>query len=418
MRFFLIGLLVFSAAVGLALTLTSDPGNIVVFYPPYRIDLSLNLFLLLEIALFVVLYVLIRVARKTFQMPQRVALYRQRQSERRAARALRNALQAHFEGRYGHAEREAIDAQELPETAGLAALIAARSAHRMREYGRRDDWLRRAEADTGLRAAKLMTEAECLVDAREGVRALGVVGEMHAAGARHIQSVRLALKAHQYAGDWESVLRLLRTLNKRDALHPAAARQMKTSAYRALFAARADDAHALISLWQGVPQSEKRVPDIALVAARAFNAAGLGQQARIVIENVLASEWDPRLAEEYAKSDVRREVDATRDTIDDASPAVRTEETRLRIERAERWARDHSDDPAAGYVLGSLCARQGLWGKAQSALRDALEVADAAGDDRLAAAIHVELGRVFEQIGDPAQSLTHFRAAALATAGD
>src|SRR5882757_9072885 len=106
MRFFLIGVLVFSAAVGLALTLSADPGNVVVFFPPYRVDLSLNLFLLLEVALFLVLYVLIRVARKTFQMQQRVALYRQRQSERRAARALRNALQAHFEGRYGHAERE------------------------------------------------------------------------------------------------------------------------------------------------------------------------------------------------------------------------------------------------------------------------------------------------------------------------
>jgi HemY protein len=412
MRFFLIGLLVFAAAVGLALTLTADPGNVVVFYPPYRVDLSLNLFLLLEIALFLLLYVLIRLARKTFQMPQRVALYRQRQSERRAARAMRNALQAHFEGRYGHAEREATEAQELPETAGLAALIAARSAHRMREYGRRDDWLRRAEADPGLRAAKLMTEAECLVDAREGVRALGVVGELHAAGARHIQSVRLALKAHQYAGDWDSVLRLLRTLNKRDALHPVAARQMKTSAYRALFATRAGDTHALIALWQSVPQAEKRVPDIALVAARAFNAAGLGPQARIVIENVLANEWDARLAEEYAKSDTRRA-----DDVDGPTSAERSEDTRLRIERAERWVRDHPDDPSARYVLGALCARQGLWGKAQSALRDALSAARAADDARLTAAIHVELGRVFEEIGDPARSLTHFRAAALANAG-
>ena len=76
MRFFLIGLLVFAAAVGLALTLSTDPGNVVVFYPPYRIDLSLNLFLLIEIVAFVVVYALIRLAKKTVQMPQRVALYR------------------------------------------------------------------------------------------------------------------------------------------------------------------------------------------------------------------------------------------------------------------------------------------------------------------------------------------------------
>ncbi len=414
MRFFLIGVLVFAAAVGLALTLTSDPGNVVVFYPPYRVDLSLNLFLLIEIAAFVVLYVLIRIAKRTVEMPQRVALYRQRQSEKRASRALRSALQAHFEGRYGHAEREADEAQELPETAGLAALVAARSAHRMREYGRRDEWLRRAEADPGLRAAKLMTEAECLVDAHDGQRALGVVEQLHAAGARHIQSLRLALKAHQYAGDWDAVLRLLRTLNKRDALHPAAARQMKALAYRSLFAARADDAHALLALWQTVPQADRRIGDVALVAAQAFNAAGLGYQARVVIESAIASEWDARLAEEYARSgdevastavDAQGGRDARIGAVDDA---------RSQIERAERWTRDRPDDPSAFYALGALCARERLWGKAQGALRDALERSP---DARLTTAIQVELGRVYEQINEPERSRTAFRAAAMASLG-
>ncbi|MGI9024680.1 MAG: heme biosynthesis HemY N-terminal domain-containing protein [Burkholderiaceae bacterium] len=403
MRFFLIGLLVFAAAVGLALTLSTDPGNVVVFYPPYRVDLSLNLFLLIEIVAFVVVYALIRLAKKTVQMPQRVALYRQRQSEKRASRALRSALQAHFEGRYGHAEREAEQAQELPETAGLAALIAARSAHRMREYGRRDEWLRRAEADSGLRAAKLMTEVECLVDARDGKRALGVVDQLHAAGARHIQSVRLALKAHQYAGDWAAVLRLLRTLNKRDALHPAAARQMKTMAWRSLFAAQGDDPHALIGLWQSVPGSDKRVADVALVAAQAFNGAGLGYQARLVIENAIASEWDPRLAEAYAASG------GSRAKAGDGAARTPADDPHFQIERAERWVREHPQDPSASYALGALCAREGLWGKAQAALKNALTLQP---DLRLAAAIHLALATVYEAIGDAASSLVHYREAA------
>ncbi len=412
MRFFLIGVVLFAAAVGLALALSADPGNVVVFYPPYRIDLSLNLFLLLEVVLFVVLYTLIRLAKKTVQMPQRVAQYRQRQSEKRASRALRNALQAHFEGRYGHAEREAEEAQELPESAGLAALVAARSAHRMREYGRRDEWLRRAESDPNLRAAKLMTEAECLVDAREGTRALAVVSQLHAAGARHIQSLRLALKAHQYAADWDSVLRLLRTLNKRDALHPVAARQIKALAYRALFAARKGDTHALLALWQSVPNPDKRIGDVALVAARAFNAAGLGYHARVVIENAIASEWDARLVEEYARSGDEA-VDALltpEGRAGDGQPAA-LDDPRPQIERAERWTREHPTEPSAYYALGTLCARQGLWGKAQTALRSAL---DASPDQRLATAIHFELGRVFERIDDADRSRDHFRAAAVA----
>ena len=415
MRFFLIGVVVFAAAVGLALTLSADPGNVVLFYPPYRVDLSLNLFLLIEVVVFAILYALIRIAKKTVQMPQRVALYRQRQSEKRASRALRAALQAHFEGRYGHAEREAEEAQELPETAGLAALVAARSAHRMREYGRRDEWLRRAEADSGLRAAKLMTEAECLVDARDGVRALTAVEQLHAAGARHIQSLRLGLKAHQYAGEWDAVLKLLRTLNKRDALHPAAARQIKTLAYRALFDARRDDAHALLALWQGVPNADKRIGDVALVAAHAFNAAGLGYQARVVIENAMVTEWDPRLAEEYARSgdEVVNALFAAAGRTGDARASAH-DDPRPQIERAERWTREHPEDPSAFFALGALCARETLWGKAQTALGSALDLAP---EPRLATAIHFELGRVFEAIDDPDRSREHFRAAATANVG-
>ena len=412
MRFFLIGVVVFAGAVGLALALSADPGNVVVFYPPYRIDLSLNLFLLIELGLFVVAYALIRIARKTVQMPQRVAAYRQRQSERRASRALRSALQAHFEGRYGHAERDAEEAQELPETAGLAALVAARSAHRMREFGRRDEWLRRAESDATLRAAKLMTEAECLVDAREGGRALAVVDQLHAAGARHIQSLRLALKAHQYAGDWDAVLRLLRTLDKRDALHPVAARQIKTLAYRALFASRGDDTQALLALWQTVPNADKRVADVALVAARAFNAARLGYQARVVIENALTLEWNAHLAEEYARSG--DDVVAALFVGRSADGAAAHDDARPQIERAERWTGEHPAEPSALYVLGALCAREQLWGKAQTALRSALDLSP---DARLATAVHFELGRVFERIDDAERSREHFRAAAMASIG-
>src|SRR6266446_4259627 len=118
MRAFFTILVLFAAAVALALAARFDPGNVVFFFPPYRVDLSLNLFLLLAVLAFVAFYVVVRVIKKTLQLPRRVAEYRQRQLEKRSYRALRNALQAHFEGRFGHAETQAQLAQELPETAG------------------------------------------------------------------------------------------------------------------------------------------------------------------------------------------------------------------------------------------------------------------------------------------------------------
>jgi HemY protein len=393
MRAFFIGITLLALAVGLALLAQFDRGNVVLFFPPYRVDLSLNLFAILALGAFLFLYGLVRLARKTFQLPERVAQYRARQREKKAYRALRASLQNYFEGRYGHAEKDAEQAQGLPETAGLAALLAARSAHRMTEYARRDEWLRRADQEDGLRAARLMTEAECLVDARDSQRALGVVAQLHVAGARHIQSLRLALKAYQYAGEWGQVLRLLRVLNKRDAIHPAAARQIKSMAYRDLLSSRQGDSYGLIAFWQDVPASDKRAPDIALAAAQAFNAAGLGYQARIIIEGALAEEWDARLVREYA--------------------LCRADSNAPQIERAERWLAGHPDDAALAYSLGVLCAREKLWGKARHYLAAALT---SDRDETLYARIHVELAQVCEEIGESEEAARHFRLAAIAAA--
>lgn len=391
MRLLFIVLSAFVAAVAFAILARFDTGNVVLFYPPYRIDLSLNLFAMLAVGSFVVLYTVLRLVRKTTEMPQRVTEYRQRQLEKRAHRALRGALQAYFEGRFGHAEKQAEEAQELPEVAGLAALIGARAAHRMTEYSRRDAWLKRADRSDSLRAARLMTEADCLVDARDSARALQVVSQLHAAGARHIQSLRLALKANQYAAHWEEVLRLLRMLNKRDALHPTAAREIKVVAYRALLSAKQGDGYALIAFWQEVPQSDRRVPEIALVAAEAFNGAGLGYQARTVLEGVLGSSWDVRLVEEYGRC-VEQNGNA-------------------QIDRAERWLASHPRDAHLQYVLGVLCMRAGLWGKSQSYLEAAL------ADDRdgeLGARLHLALAQLFEKLGQSEAAARHFREAALA----
>ena len=71
MRFFLWLLLLLATAIGLAVTARFNPGNVVLFYPPYRIDLSLNFFLLLSTLLFLFLYLMIDAVRSTSAMPAR-----------------------------------------------------------------------------------------------------------------------------------------------------------------------------------------------------------------------------------------------------------------------------------------------------------------------------------------------------------
>ncbi|MDB5795154.1 MAG: heme biosynthesis protein HemY, partial [Noviherbaspirillum sp.] len=207
MRIFFSLLILFATAVGLAVGARFNPGNVVLFYPPYRIDLSLNLFLLLLVLLIMFTYWVLRAIRTTQLMPQRVAAYRREKREREGNRALRDALKALFEGRFGHAEKAAERAAESTDNAGLSALIAARAAHRLSQSERRDEWISRVQGDPSLKTARLMTTMELRIDDHEPKAALDAANELHASGTRHIHALRLALKANQLASNWPEVVR-------------------------------------------------------------------------------------------------------------------------------------------------------------------------------------------------------------------
>jgi len=70
--------LLFAVAVVVATVGGFDGGQVLFVVPPYRVDVSLNLFAVAIVVLFVVLYGLIRAARTVWKMPQRGAAYRAR----------------------------------------------------------------------------------------------------------------------------------------------------------------------------------------------------------------------------------------------------------------------------------------------------------------------------------------------------
>ncbi|MBI3231362.1 MAG: heme biosynthesis protein HemY, partial [Burkholderiales bacterium] len=302
MRLFLWLLAIFATAIGVAVTARFNPGNVVLFYPPYRVDLSLNLFILLWLVLFFVMYFMLRTFNAARQMPEMVAQYRQKRREREANKALREALKCLLEGRFGHAEKAAIRACDLPENASLAALIGARAAHHMQQGERRDQWFARMQGDSSFKTARLVVAAELLVDDRKPAQALEAVNELNASGMRHIYAQQLALKACQQAKMWPEVLRLVKTLDKRHALHPALSMRLRELAYEDLLLDSSHDAESLRRVWSGVASEDKRKAFVVARAAHAFNSRGLHEEAAHIVETALQHEWDERLVRAYRES--------------------------------------------------------------------------------------------------------------------
>ncbi len=103
-------------------------------------------------------------------------------------------------------------------------------------------------------------------------------------------------------------------------------------------------------------------------------------EARRIVEDALAHNWDARLLRRYP------------DTAGgDALPL---------IQKAEGWKKDHPDDAELLFALGRLCQKQQLWGKAQSFLEAALKLADS---EALKVRAHRALARLFEHLGEPGE---------------
>lgn len=396
MRILLWLLTLIATAIGLAMVAKFNLGNVVFFYPPYRIDLSLNFFLLLTVLSFGLLYAILRAIDVTLQMPAKVAGYRKEKRERAGNKAMRESLKALFEGRFGHAEKAATRATELPENAGLAALIGARAAHRMRQSERRDAWLSTIEEDATLKTARLMTTVELLVDEHKSENALTFAKELNASGTRHIHALRLTLKANHQAKNWPEVLRLVRSLDKHNALHPTLSRRLRELAYEALLSDKTHDVESIRRVWAGIPADDRVRPYVATRAANAYHARGLPQEASAIIEKALAVEWDDRLIRAYRNS-----------AAGEATPVLLAQ-----IERCENWKAQHPTDPELAITLGALCVKQKLWGKAQLHLQQALSDAIEASTLREA---HLALAQLHEALSQPEKAAEHYRLCALTT---
>jgi len=341
----LLWLLVLSAlAVALSLAMRGHGGYALFVLPPWRAEISLNLLAVLLIAAFAAAYFLLRVVWHTLRLPSHVRAFRERRRDAKGRAAELGAIQALFEGQFVRAEKLASGATKLGTAPGLASLLAARAAQRLRQFGRRDQWLERAkEGDGEWRLARLMTAAELLLDERRFVEARAVLRELNAGRPRHVAALLLSLRAEQGMANWEEVLRVANLLEKRDAMPPDALDSVRVNARIAILSRKIAGRESLARHWEDTPRSERVRPKIAAAAARAFIELEDCRKAHRIIEEALERGWDGELALLYGEC-----------TDEDAFE---------RLERAERWLSERPGEAELLLTLGRLCVQRELWGK-------------------------------------------------------
>jgi HemY protein len=365
--------LLFTAAVVAATTLGTNDGLVTFYWRGWRLDLSLNLFLIVLIASCFALVTLIQAVNGLLGLPKRAHAWRVARRDRTAQAALRDALAQYFGGRYSRAQRSARQALAIqgdtPELAQdneftvLGHLLAAGSAHRLQDRAARDDALRRAlelassnpAARSAEEGARLLA-AEWALDDRDATRATELLAALPVGVARRTHALRLKLQAARLSRAPQEALKTARLLAKHQGFSKVAAQGLLRSlAFETLDSAH--DVDQLRRVWQQFDPVDRRD---AFVAARAATRAAdmdMADEAR----GWLRPFWE-RLGE--LGSDERA---ALAIALVNAVQGIGLEW----LPRLEAAARAFPRDGAVALAVGSALAERQLWGKARRLLEQA-----------------------------------------------
>jgi HemY protein len=118
-------LVLFAAAVAFTLAARLDQGYVIIVYPPWRMELSFMLALLLLAGLVALAYVGMRLANVALNLSGDVRAWREKRRQTKADKALMDAMRAHLDG----------DFKRAAELAGKAgdSTLAPDLAERLRQ---------------------------------------------------------------------------------------------------------------------------------------------------------------------------------------------------------------------------------------------------------------------------------------------
>ena len=445
MRIALSLLALFAIAVAAALLAGNNQGTITLFWPPYRLDLSLNLVLALALGVFLVLHLALRALSLLFNMPREARRWRIQHRERAMFVAMLDSLAHLVAGRFIRA-RKAAEMVLLQEGVlhrggekpiygdrlrSMAHLLAAESAHSLQNREDRENHLRQALSQSDKRNAQETREgvqlraARWALDDRDAAGSLRRLEELPHGASRRTAAMRLRLKAARLGGQTTTALETARLLAKHRAFSVAAGQSIVRGLVLELINAT-HDAAQLDRVWATLDAAERVDPDIAIIAAqRLLRLHGDVALSRLwllpiwelalqgVAVGLTASDKSGNQSTAQELTQDQRvglietlelsfaQTSGTSDTSDssgtsgtsvapdtpDAAWLTRIEGAQLRF----------PGDPMLQYLAGMTCMHLKLWGKAQQLLTHSLPQLRSA---RLARKAWLTLAALAEQRGD------------------
>lgn len=380
----------FAAAVGIALLANAYPGNVYIVTGQAMMRVNLHAFAVGVVVLVVVLYTLFALLNSILNIPSGFRRFNAGRRRNKANKNLNAAGLAYFEGKFQKAEQEAakvLGNKEAGSHRTLALMLGAHAADQMDNTELRDRYLNDiATLPEKMQLSRHLLLAESALGrcdytvARENIEAAAKINP------KLTRLTKLQLRYAFDHGDALEVLAYTDKLQRAAVLSESEAAQYREWAFRHLLSL-ATDSDSMKACLKRIPESDK-ADKLCVAIAEKYTRLGL---------YAAAVNW---VCKYYPQTHYADLLPALVQSIGYLNEKAQ----RKTIDTADSWLKKRPDDADLLMYLGQLAYAKQLWGKAQGYLEASLSV-------QPSVQAYLALAKVFDAVNEPEKAADQRRQA-------
>ena len=380
-RLFVFVLIVLAISAVLFSMLENGSGYVLIVVGDTTIEMAFIVAAAINVLAFVVLYFLVVILRMLFSTRRGVLAWAKNHRRQRGLNRTTQGLIAFVEGRWDVARKTLAKSADNSSTPLINYLFAARASSAVGDAKAVDNFLKKAELSTqGADVAISLTQAELQIQNGQYEQALATLLRAKKIASHHPVVLAALMKVYRQLNDWDSLLNLLPSLKKYNALSAIDVKNLEREACSAklMRAVASHNINGLLSCWKSLPSSVKQ--DALLVAcyAEQLIVGKQYEQAERLLRSQLQREYNEPLVKLYG--------------LAVAEPLAK------QLAFAEQLLKSHSESATLRLTLARICLNHGLDKKAQQYLEGSLDL-------ELVAGIFSELAGIYASQGDYKKSV-------------
>lgn len=372
------------ASVWLGITAINHPGYLLIFYQPWMIQMPLWFAVLAAVIFIVLFYLLIDSIDRLYLLGYRIRNWFKFRRENKFYSKTQQGLTALIEGHWKRSEQLLLAGTNQSLEPLVNYLGAAKAAQEQNAPERRDTYIKDAykvapKADLAIG----LTQAELEIKQDQYERALATLNNLRITHPRNPQLLRLLERVYVHLANWNELKNLLPSLRKAKIITSEQAATFEKNIYCEIFKnanhASLEELHAN---WNQVPRSIKKNPDVVYEYVKELQKYPVKDEIESLIRKTLNHTFHPGLVQIYS--------------------GLNFDNLNKQLVIAGGWLKEYGPKQELLLLLGKLCVRVQLWGKAKDYFDRCLELGPCAEAS-------LEYGNLLEHLGEHEAALEQYR---------